>query len=165
MLAVTATPQKANAGIIFIAAGVSNAPGAAATGYFWAAGASIVGGVAMRVVAQSKFKTGDGDGYVEMTDLGEAMNTVGLLAIILDADGALPQSRIQQGLQAQYKHIDNPAIFQNLSELVKAKADKLPLTDGKKVVSISRPEFNNALASIDTTGYETEIEKMAKDLE
>jgi hypothetical protein len=141
-------PQNANAGICLSLAFFSGG----SVGILIAGGSSLAGGLVSREVLDGK-------------DQNDTLGAIGILLIILDADGALPASQIQQTLQTQYKHIDNPGVFLALSETIKAKADQMPFTNGQKMIRISRQEFDQSLSSIDVTGDETEIEQMAKDLE
>jgi len=143
------TPQKSEAGVALIA--LSGGSTAMLVGGCVAAG---IGGLAM-LPSEDGYSNRDVRFY----------HIAGIILIVLDADGGLPQDQIRMNLQKKYKFIENTEVFNQLSQMIKTKADAMPFVNGKKTVSISRDELNSALASTDLTGLDAQVEQMAKDLQ
>jgi len=89
----------------------------------------------------------------------------GIVLVALDANGGLPQNQVRVMLQKKYSFIENSAVFDSLSQLIKDKADHQSYVNGKKMVSISNEELMNALQPVDLTGFESQVHQMSIDLQ
>jgi|GEM_PF-2539432 len=145
---------KANAGVVLLAmSGGSSAM-------------MIAGGVGVLAGGGLVLLGTDPDIYDNYDNGGISPLTVaGIVLVALDANGGLPQDQIRVMLQEKYSFIENSAVFDSLSQLIKAKADKMPYANGKKLVSISKTELMNTLQSVDLTGFESQVNQMAIDLQ
>ncbi len=88
----------------------------------------------------------------------------GMLFIVLGADGSMKKDQLASSLQKKYSFIENNEVFTALADLIKSKASTAVAKDGKKLVSVSRTELDNLLSSVDLTGNESLVNKMAADL-
>ena len=87
------------------------------------------------------------------------------VGLVLDTNGSVSKDQLVNGLRTKYNFIENQDAIAALATTIQTNANSVPFVDGKKIVRINREELNTALQSADLTGYQAEIEQMAKDLE
>jgi hypothetical protein len=68
------------------------------------------------------------------------------LLIILDADGKLDRSALEQSLAEKYPFIDNQDVIRALATAIREKADSVTEQNGSKTVQLSRGEILQILS-------------------
>ena len=159
LLASTMQSNRAEAGVILIGSGIADELQAADDMRDGQLGQSD-GDHSAAVVSLALGLSLTGGGLIILGEVTDAVFPAVFL-MVLDANGALNQNILAQGLERAYPFIDNSEVLGNLASALKAKAPEA-FVGQKYSVSLTESETRSILAA--SSMSEENIQKVVNDL-
>jgi hypothetical protein len=148
LLSINMTTNKAQAGVVLMPA-------------------SIIGGTALLILGIPAAGAGSLIWVIEDAfggaEAGPLVFLAGLALIVLDEE-VDTNNEISFGLETQFPMINDKSVFDDLASMIQAKVSNFENTQIEIKIQLSEKEVREVLDRVDSTGIESNIECLVKEL-